>query len=69
MCPGKQTAEPNLLILVSFFSREVTSYTDTSYYIYIYIVGCMPVRFFMGHPVFILAVYVTGQEGDGLSFD
>ena len=28
MCPRKQTTEPKLLILVSFFSGEVTSYTD-----------------------------------------
>ena len=30
MCPRKQNAEPNLMILVSFFSGEVTSYTDTN---------------------------------------
>ena len=35
MCPRKQTTEPKLLILVSFFSGEVTSYTDTSYCIHI----------------------------------
>ena len=34
-CPRKQTTEPKLLILVTFFSGEVTSYTDTSYCIYI----------------------------------
>ena len=31
MCPRKQATEPKLLILVSFFSGEVTSYTDTSH--------------------------------------
>ena len=31
MCPRKQTTEPKLLILVSFCSGEVTSYTDISY--------------------------------------
>ena len=35
MCPRKQTTEPKLLILVSFFSGEVPSYTDTSYCIHI----------------------------------
>ena len=35
MCPRKQTTEPKLLILVSFFSGEVTPYTDTSYSIHI----------------------------------
>ena len=35
MCPRKQTTEPKLLILVSFFSGEVTSYTDISYCIHI----------------------------------
>ena len=35
MCPRKQTTEPKLLILVSFFSGEVTSCTDTSYSIHI----------------------------------
>ena len=29
MCPRKQTTELKLLILVLFFSGEVTSYTDT----------------------------------------
>ena len=31
MCPRKQTTEPKLMILVSFFSGEVFSYIDTSY--------------------------------------
>ena len=35
ICPRKQTTEPKLLILVSFSSGEVTSYTNTSYYIHI----------------------------------
>ena len=34
MGPRKQTTEPNLLILVSFFSGEVTPYTDNSYCIH-----------------------------------
>ena len=35
MGPRKQTTEPKLLILVSFFSGEVTPYTDTSHSIHI----------------------------------
>ena len=35
MCPRKLTTEPKLLIVVSFFSGQVTSYTDTSYCIHI----------------------------------
>ena len=61
MCPRKQTTEPNLLILVSFFSGEVTSYTDTSYCK----VGSMPFRF-MGHPVlykYILFLFFRGGGG------
>ena len=53
MCPRKQTTGPKLLILVSFFSGEVTSYTDTSYCIHIIIVGIIPFRFFLGHPVLL----------------
>ena len=52
MCPRKQTTEPNLVILVSFFSGEVTSYTDTmiaSTYCGKYAV---PGFFFLGHPVY-----------------
>ena len=49
MCPRKQTAEPKLLILVSFFPREVTSYTDTSYCIRVLREVFRSV--FMGHPV------------------
>ena len=46
----KQDTEPKLLILVSLFSGEVTSYTDTSYCIHIlWEVYAFP--FFMGHPV------------------
>ena len=35
MCPRNQTTEPKLLTLESFFSGEVTSYTDTSHCIHI----------------------------------
>ena len=35
MCPRTQTTWPKLLILVSFFSGEVTSYTNSSYCIHI----------------------------------
>ena len=45
LLPRKQTTESKLLILVSFFSGEVTSYTDTSYCI-LNTVGSMPFRFF-----------------------
>ena len=57
MCPRKQTTEPKLLILVSSFSGEVTSYTDTSYCIHI-LREVYAVPFFMGHPV-----YALWQEG------
>ena len=40
MCPRKQTTEPKLVILVSFFSGEVTSYTDASYCIHILLEVC-----------------------------
>ena len=48
MWARKQTTEPKLVILVSFFSGEVTSYTDTSYSIYTYtcIVGSIRFPFF-----------------------
>ena len=47
MCHTKQTTEPNLLILVSFFSED-TSSTDTSYCIHIFWkVGC---SIFIGPP-------------------
>ena len=45
MCPRKQTTEPKLLILVSFFSSEVTSYTDTSHCIHILREVCRSVLF------------------------
>ena len=45
MCPRKQTTEPKLVILVSFFSWEVTSYTDTSYCIHILWEACRSVFF------------------------
>ena len=48
MCPRKKTTEPKLLILVSFFSGEVTSYTDTSYCIHILREECRSV--FSGPP-------------------
>ena len=46
----KQTTEPKLLILVSFFSGEDTSSTDTSYCIHILWAVCRSV-FVLGHPV------------------
>ena len=48
MCPRKQTTEPKLLILVSFLSREVTSYTDTSYCIHTLLEVCCSI--FYGPP-------------------
>ena len=45
MCTRKQTTAPNLLILVSFFSGEVTSYTDTSYCIHKLWEACCSVFF------------------------
>ena len=50
MFPRKQTTDPKLMILVSFFSGEVTSYTDTNYCIPIMLEVCRSV--FMGHPVY-----------------
>ena len=46
MCPRKQTTEPKLVILVSFFSVEVTSYTGTSYYIHILWEVCKSYEYF-----------------------
>ena len=57
MCPRKQTTETNLLILVSFFSGEDTSYYDTSYCIHILWEVCRSV--FLGHPVYI---YITSRK-------
>ena len=51
MCPRKQTTEPKLVILVSFFSGEVTSNTDTSYCIHILREVNAGPFFFLGHPV------------------
>ena len=48
MFPRKQTAEPKLLILVSFFSGEVTSCTDTNYCIPVLLEVCRSV--FYGPP-------------------
>ena len=48
MCPRKQTTEPKLLILISFFSGEDTSSTDTCYGIRIFWEVCRSV--FLGHP-------------------
>ena len=50
MGPRKQTTEPKLLILVSFFSGEVTYYTDTSYCIHIIYYGKYAVPFFSFGP-------------------
>ena len=50
MCPRKQTTEPKLLILVSVFSGEDTSSTDTSYCIPI-LWEVIAVPFLLGHPV------------------
>ena len=47
----KQTTEPKLLILVSFFSGEVTSYTDISYCIHILWEVCRSI--FSGPPCII----------------
>ena len=44
----QQVTEPKLLILVSFFSGEVTSYTDTSYCIHIMLEVCRSI--FYGPP-------------------
>ena len=46
MCPRKQTTEPKLLILVSFFSGEGTPYTDTSYHTHILMEVCHSAVFY-----------------------
>ena len=46
--PRKQTTEPHLLILVLFFSGEVTSYTNTSYCIQMLLEVCHSI--FYGQP-------------------
>ena len=54
MCPRKQTTEPKLVILVYFFSGEVTSYTDTNYCILIMLKVCRSV--FYGPPCILRAI-------------
>ena len=53
----KQTTEPKLLILVSFFSGEVTSCTDTNYCILLMLEVCRSM-FFMGHPVYVYCMFL-----------
>ena len=64
MCPRKQTTEPKLVILVSLFSGDVSSYTDlpvtASTYMYY---GKYAVSFFLGHPVFVLLFSVRPPLG------
>ena len=62
MCPRKQTTEPKLLILVSFFSGEVTSYTNTNYCILIILEVCRSV--FYGPPCIDLTVRKLHHETD-----
>ena len=51
MNPREQSTEPKLLILVSSFSGEVTSYVYTLIPVLLpHNVGSMPFRFFLGHP-------------------
>ena len=65
MCPRKQTTEPKLLVLVSFFSGYVTSYTNRSYGTHIIIVGSIPFLFFSGPPCIWVTVLIffAGQRG------
>ena len=59
MCPRTQTTEPKLPILVSFFSGEVTSYTDTNYCILIVVEVCRSVFFYgpTGIDVYSIILY------------
>ena len=51
MCPRKQTTDPKLLILVSFFSGEVLPHTLIPVIASTYC-GKYPISFFLGHPVY-----------------
>ena len=53
--PQKQTTEPKLLILVSCFSGEVSSYTGTSYCIHILWAVCRSI--FIGPPCIQMHTY------------
>ena len=60
-CPSKQTTEPKLLILVSFFSGEDTSFNDTCYCNQILWVICWTVL--IGPPcTCILSLRLTSQH-------
>ena len=63
MFPRKQTTDPKLMILVSFFSGEVTSYTDTNYCIPIMLEVCRSV--FYGPPCigFLYNIFHTAEIG------
>ena len=61
MCPRKQTTEPKLLILVSFFSGEVIPYTDTTYSIHILCEVCRSV--FYGPPCIVKDWMITTKHG------
>ena len=67
MCPRKQTTEPKLLFLVSFFSGEDTSYTDTSYCIHILWEVCRSV--FYGPPRSHRVAARLPQEGGARTTD
>ena len=62
MCPRKQTTEPKLVILVSFCSGEVTSYTGTSLILHLHIVGSMPLHFFWATLYSAFLVWDTTQS-------
>ena len=49
--PRKQTTEPKLMILVSFFSGEITSYTEYQL-LHPHTVGSILFCFFLVHPVY-----------------
>ena len=64
MCPRKQTTEPNLLILVSFFSGEVTIYTAYQL-LHPHNVGSMLFRFLWATLYKIYIFYVLKQTKAG----
>ena len=61
MSPTKQTTEPKLLILVSFFSGEDTSSTGISYYIFILWEVCRSI--FIEPPCILLMSFHSFNSG------
>ena len=58
MCPRKQTTEWKMMIMVSFFSGEDASSTDTSYCIHILWKLHVCCSVFIGHPVYEYKIFI-----------